>query len=163
MTNKIYDEQIVVSGDLDKQLKKTLVNHLLVYNHCLNTLYTSPETDFQSLKRIATKYIESKALVPIISSAMFNELYYQYKKFRKNVRVRKLLTDIQYLTFTVANYNNSNFELSDDKAALKLIGMDGEVGLEKPLPEISGDKPIYVNISYSSRDNIYRLNVYSYQ
>lgn len=162
MSNKIYDEEVVVTSPLDALLKKTMVNHLLIYNHCLNTLYKDPEIDFMTLKRIANSYIEEKNLAPVIGSAMFNELYYQFKKFRKNVRIRKQLTDIQYLTFTVGGFDNNNFTYKTDTKEIKLHGLEGSIQLEKPLPEMDGPSSIYVNLSYSNREDNYRLNVYKY-
>ena len=162
MNNKVYDETVMVGEELDSQLKKTLVNHLLVYNYCLNVMYKQPDIDFQALKKLASSYVEEKQLSPVLTSAMFNELYYQFKKFRKNVRIKKQLTDIQYLTFAVGGYENNNFTYKEDTKELKIHGLNGSIEIEKPLPSLTGPGSVYVNLSYSNREDQYRLNVYKY-
>lgn len=162
MNNKVYDNEVEITGELDGSLKKVMLNHLLVYNYCLNLLYKDPEISFQNLKRLATNYIEEKQLTPVITSAMFNELYYQFKKFRKNVKIRKQLTDIQYLTFTVGGYENNNFVYNEDKQEIKLQGLEGKIQLKEPLPLLEDFNSVYVNLSYSNREDIYKLNVYKY-
>lgn len=162
MNNKVYDHPVEITEDLDTSLKKVMLNHLLVYNYCLDLLYKQPEVDFQTLKRLANAYIEEKGLSPVITSAMFNELYYQFKKFRKNVRIKKQLTDIQYLTFTVGGYENNNFIYHQDKKELSINGLEGKVQLTEPLPKLSGSGAVYVNLSYSNREDRYKLNVYKY-
>lgn len=161
MSKKVYDEQVEVAEELDVILKKTFVNHLLVYNYCLHCLYKDPEIPFHTLKKIATNYITEKNISPVIDSAVNNELYYQHKKFRKNIKILKQLTDIQYFTFTVGSYTNSIFTVSTCLTKIKIKGVDGDIVLSKPLPVLDEEvKTIYLNFSYSGNENAYRVNLY---
>ena len=162
MASKIYDEKVIVDSDLDKSLKRAFLNNLLVYNHCLGLLYKNPELTFQALRRLATKYIEEQKLYPIITRAVYNEIYYQYKKFRKNVRVQKTLSNIQYFTFIINDYDNVCFTVNEDRTEINLIELPGTIKLEKPLPVLTKDDAmVYVNFSFSTKDNAYRINMYS--
>lgn len=162
MSIKIYDAPIKVTPELDGQLRKTLVNHLLIYNHCLEILYRKPETEYRHIKKLATTYVEEAGLSPVIWPAAHNELYYQYKKFRKNVRFRKLIKDTQYLTFLVAGYNNHNLQYNAQEQTLQIKELEGKILLEEPLPETDGSTPLYINISYGGLEGRYRLNVYKF-
>lgn len=162
MTTKIYDEVVHVDESLDSLLKKAFVNNLLVYNYCLSVLYKNPEMSFQSLRKKAERYIDKENLYPIIKRALHNELYYQYKKFRLNVRSQKTLTSIQYLTFVINSYNNVCFTVNKDRTELNLIELPGTIKLNTPLPELNGETDtVYVNLSYGTKDNAYRINMYS--
>lgn len=162
MSKKIYDEEVKVDQDLDKSLKRAFLNSLLVYNHCLGLLYKNPELTFQALRRLATKYIEQQQLYPIITRAVYNEIYYQFKKFRKNVRVQKTLSNIQYFTFIINNYENVCFTVNESRTEINLIELPGSIMLDKPLPELTKDDVmVYVNLSFSTKDNAYRINMYS--
>lgn len=161
MSIKVYDEKVEVDESLDKVLKQTFVNHLLVYNHCLHCLYKDPEIPFHTLKKIATSHIAEKKISPVIDSAVNNELYYQHKKFRKNIKILKQLTDIQYFTFTVGSYTNSIFSVSSCLSKIQFKGIEGHIELLKPLPVLDDDvKTIYLNFSYSGNENSYRVNLY---
>lgn len=162
MSKKIYDEKVKVAPDLDKALKRAFVNNLLVYNHCLGLLYKNPELTFPALRRLASTYIDQQKLYPIITRAVYNEIYYQYKKFRRNVRVQKTLTNIQYFTFIINDYDNVCFTVNKDRTEINLIELPGAIMLDTPLPELTkNDVMVYVNLSFSTKDNEYRLNMYS--
>ncbi len=162
MNRKIYDEQVTVDQDLDAALKRAFVNNLLVYNHCLGLLYKNPDQSFPTLRKQATKYIDDQKLYPIVTRAVYNEIYYQYKKFRKNVRVQKTLSGIQYFTFIISDYENVCFTVNSDRTQINLIELPGIITAEKPLPELDEDcKMVYVNLSFSAKDNAYRINMYS--
>jgi len=162
MSKKIYDETITVDQDLDKALKRAFVNSLLIYNHCLSLLYKNPELSFHVLRRQAAKYIDEQKLYPIVTRAVYNEIYYQYKKFRKNVRVQKTLSSIQYFTFIINDYENVCFTVNEDRTEINIIELPGTIKLNKALPELTEeDKMVYVNLSFSTKDNAYRMNLYS--
>lgn len=161
MSIKVYDEPVTVNQQVDLTLKRAFVNHLLVYNYCLHLLYKEPETPFHILKRYAATYIQDKKLSPIVESAMYNEIYYQFKKFRRNVKIQKHLNDIQYFTFTVGSYQNNNFTVNKEFTQIEIKGIPGIVQLEKPLPDLGeGNVLVYINLSYSNQENSYRLNIY---
>ena len=160
-TNKIiYDDYVQVDEVLDKYLKKCFVNHLVVYNHCLRLLYEDPELSFRNMKKQAIQYLRDNNITQVLDTALFNELYYQHKKFKFNIRVQKLITDIQYFTFLVKDYQCKNFTVSTDRQKLFFTDSAGVMSVHKELPQLSSDTLVYLNISYSNAEDKYKLNIY---
>ena len=160
-TNKIiYDNYVQVDESLDKYLKKCFVNHLVVYNYCLRLLYEDPELSFRNMKKLATQYLNDKQITQVLDTALFNELYYQQKKFKFNIRVQKLITDIQYFTFLVKDYQCKNFSVSEDRKSLRFNDTNGVMTMDKELPQLPSDTLVYLNISYSNVEDKYKLNIY---
>lgn len=160
MRNNLYNEDVEITPDLDVVLKKCFVNHLLVYNQALSFLHKDEEMTFKNLKKEIIKYIAERKLSPIIEIALFNEIYYQYKKFKRNVKIQKLITDIQYFTFLCKGYSTRTLIVSDDRMSVKFDGFAGEIKLKKPLPVIGADDPLYVNLSFSNIENKYMISIY---
>ena len=161
MTNKIYDGELFVEEEDKKVLKRIFVNHLLIYNYSLGLLYDNPELRFEVLSRKVVDHIKQENVSPILRAAVHNEIYYQYKKFRRNVKVQKQLTDLQYFTFTVTSYNNTSFTMNKELDKINILGVDLEMELESQLPELGSIKMLYFNISYSSMIDKFMLSVHS--
>lgn len=161
MSNKIYDGELFIKEEDKKVLKRIFVNHLLIYNYSLGLLYDNPELRFELLSRKTVDHIKQEAISPILRAAVHNEIYYQYKKFRRNVKVQKQLTDLQYFTFTVTSYNNTSFTMNEELNKIKLLGVDLEMELENQLPKVGSTKMMYFNISYSSMKDKFMLSVHS--
>jgi hypothetical protein len=132
----------------------------LVYNQALSYLHEDGEMTFKGLKKEINKYIAERKLTPIIEIALLNEIYYQYKKFKRNVKIQKLITDIQYFTFLCKGYSTRSLIVSDDKMTVKFEGFPGEVNLKKELPAITDDCTLYVNLSFSNIENKYKISIY---
>jgi len=162
MRNSLYSEYVDVTPDLDKMLKKCFVNHLLVYNQALSFLYQDETLTFKNLKRLINDYISEKKLSPINDTTLYNEIYYQYKKFRRNIRIQKLITDIQYFTFLSRGYRTRGLIISNDRKVIYFKGFPGRINLNKELPEISKEDLIYINISFSNIENRYRISIYKF-
>jgi len=160
MTNKVYSCYLDVPESLDKKLKKIFMNHLVVYNHCLGVLCGNPETTFKGPKKQASQYVASKQIAPIFDLALYNELYYQYNKFKSNIRVQKLVTDIQYFTFLLKGYDAKNVHISADRKKISFTDIEGCIELEEPLPTLSSEDITYLNISYSNQENRYKLSMH---
>ncbi len=160
MKNKVYSRYMAVPDELDKKLKKVFMNHLVVYNYCLSALCDNPMMTFKDLKKHATQYVEAKQISPVFDLALYNELYYQYNKFKSNIRVQKLVTDIQYFTFLLKGYECKNVHISSDRARIEFSDVDGGVDLDEPLPELSSQDLTYLNISYSNQENRYKLSLH---
>ena len=160
MKNNLYNEYVDITPDLDTVLKKCFVNHLLVYNQALTYLHKDEELSFKNLKKQIIKYIEEKKLSPIIEIALFNEIYYQYKKFKRNVKIQKLITDIQYFTFLCKGYSTRSLIVSEDQLTVKFDGFPGQIELKKVLPTIGEEDPLYVNLSFSNIENKYMMSIY---
>lgn len=160
MKNNLYNEFVEITPDLDAVLKKCFVNHLLVYNQALSFLHDNEELTFKNLKKMIVKYIAERKLSPIIEIALFNEIYYQYKKFKRNVKIQKLITDIQYFTFLCKGYSTRSLIISDDRTTVKFDGFPGQIELKKELPTINEDEALYVNLSFSNIENKYMISIY---
>ena len=156
----IYLADINVSGVLDEYLRKCFLNHLVVYNHSLEILIKNPAIKFKDLKLKCYEFISEKNITEFMGSPLFNELYYQYKKFtERNIKVGKTLTGIHYITFLVNSYNNKCFNKEGNK--LLINGVDGYIELNEDLPEVIDEgKMLYFNISYSNQESKYQLSVF---
>lgn len=160
MTKNIYNEYVEVTSDLDIILKKCFMNHLVIYNHSLGLLYNNSELNFKSLMKSVSNYITDKSINPILQLPLMSELYYQYKKFKRNIRIQKLVTDIQYFTFLCNGYECKNLLFNKEKDRIQIQGFIGEIKLPKPLPSIPFEQSIYLNLSYSNIEDKYKLSVY---
>lgn len=160
MRNNLYNEYVDISPDLDAVLKKCFVNHLLVYNQALSFLHKDEELTFKGLKKQIIKYIGEKQLSPIIEIALFNEIYYQFKKFKRNVKIQKLITDIQYFTFLCKGYSTRSITVSADRKTVTFDGFPGQITLKKELPVVGEEEPLYVNLSFSNIENKYMISIY---
>lgn len=160
MSKKIYETSVNISDEDKKVLKKVLLNHLLVYNYSLGLLYNNSEERFEKVSKLSSDFITEKDLL-VLKTAVHNELYYQFKKFKRNVKVQKNITDIQYVTFTVNSYENTSFTVAEDKMSITLTGPETVLNLEKELPDVDGLNMLYFNISYSSIEDRFILNIYA--
>lgn len=160
MRTNLYNEDVEITPDLDAILKKCFVNHLLVYNQALSYLHEDSEMTFKGLKKEIQKYITERELTPIIEIALLNEIYYQYKKFKRNVKIQKLITDIQYFTFLCKGYSTRSLIVSEDRLSVKFEGFPGEIKLKKALPVASEENTFYVNLSFSNIENKYKISIY---
>lgn len=157
---KLYDGEVYLSDEDVVKLKKVFVNHLLIYNFALDTLYSNPEIPFNRYADSVSNEIRNTELSPIIRPALLNEIYYQFKKFRRNVRSKKQLTDIQYITFTVSKYVNDQFEVNEEGNKLVLNDTGIVLNMEEPLPDPGKRNFLYFNLSYSSSQDRFMLSVY---
>lgn len=160
MKNNLYNEYVNVTDNLSVTLKHCFVNHLIVYNKALAFLYDNEELTFKGLKKLIVKYLIEKNLNPIIEVALHNEIYYQYKKFKRNIKIQKLITDIQYFTFLCKGYSTKSIIVSDDRKTIKFEGFEGEISLDKELPLVSEDTLVYVNLSFSNIENKFMISIY---
>lgn len=160
MKTKLYSEYIEVSNELDILLKRCFINHLVIYNHSLEQLLNDPELSFKKLTKIVTDYVSSKSLTPVLDSAYMNELYYQYKKFKRNIRIQKKVTDIQYFTFIAKGYKSKAIKYDELNKTLTIPELVGDIQLMSKLPDIGTDDVVYLNLSYSNLEDKYRVSVY---
>jgi len=160
MRNNLYTEYVDITPDLDAILKKCFVNHLLVYNQALAFLYENEELTFKNLKKMIVAYIGERKLSPIIEIALYNEIYYQYKKFKRNIKIQKLITDIQYFTFLCKGYTTKSLTVSDDRKTIRFDDFAGHIELKKELPPVTDEELIYMNLSFSNIENKYMISIY---
>ncbi len=158
--HNLYIADVTVDQKLDGYLRKCFLNHLVIYNHSLEILINDPGIKFKDLKLKCYEFIEQKNITEFMGSPLFNELYYQYKKFtEKNIKAAKTLTGIHYITFLVNGYNNKCFSKEGNK--LIINGTDGFIELDQDLPELPDDKKmLYFNLSYSNQESKYQLSVF---
>lgn len=157
---KLFDGKLFTDEETSKVMKKMFVNHLLIYNYALDILYNDPEISFRKYANLVKNHLDNNELEPIVKPALLNEVYYQFKKFRSNVRVRKQLTDIQYITFTVSRYVNDQLVISDDNTKLTIKGIEATFDLEYQIPDPGKRNFLYFNLSYSSTEDTFKLSVY---
>lgn len=160
-SRKIYDEVVVPQDELDTVLKKCLLTHLGIYNYSLELLKQSPSITYPQLREQVFRYIEERKITYLHIQAVQNELYYQYKKFKRGACSQKLISSIQYFTFLVKGYNNGLIQVDETRTQLRFIGHPGHLVLSEPLPALdSPDQHLYVNLSYSSMENQFVLSVF---
>lgn len=147
---------------LNEYLRKCFLNHLVIYNYSLEILINNPDIRFKDLKLKCYEFIRKKNIKEFIRSPLFNEIYYQYKKFKeRNIKSYKALTGIHYITFLVNSYNNKCFRKEGNK--LIINGTDGYIELNEDLPELTNeDKMIYFNLSYSNKESKYQLSIFNF-
>lgn len=162
MKNNIFNSELIVSDELDAKLKKCFIKHLVIYNYSIELMYKYPSITFKQLKSLIQKYIIDNEIVDYIGNPLYNEIYYQFKKFNKNIKSQKLVSDIHYFTFLVNGYNNKSFTIEkvNNITILTIKDFDGYITLNKELPKEYENSLLYFNISYSSFENKYLLSVF---
>jgi hypothetical protein len=111
--------------------------------------------------KMVVSYIEEKHLTPVIHTALMNELYYQYKKFKRNIRMQKLVSDIQYFTILSKGYVNPTLHFDLPNNTITVESFPGIIKLNKPLPQLLDGGVIYVNFSYSGDEDKYKMSIHS--
>ena len=159
MTN-LYSEYAEVSEETSSYLKRCFLQHMAIYNHCLSLLYTDQEIPFKKVKKYAEGYVDSKELTNVIKQPLANELFYQYKKFGKNIRVQKRVTDIHYLTFIGNGTKFGEVTITPGDTSIIISGVPGELKFTKPLPDLDRDKVYYLNVSYSNRGDLFKVTIF---
>lgn len=171
---KIYNRALEIDEVSKNQIKEVLINHLVLYNWSLDwmrkemsrtnyglsrSMFAEPRVSFDRLKKKVIEYANQARLLHI-EFALTNELYYLHKKFRKNTRSRKEISDIQYLTFTVSKNRMSGLRLSEDRLTMSIDDTDISFTLNEPFPEITDQGFLYVNISYSNIGDSFNLSIH---
>lgn len=158
---KIYNEVATPKEGLDAILKKCLLTHLSIYNYSLEILKQQPGIPYASLREKVFQHIEANQILNLHIQAVQNELYYQYKKFKRGGCSQKLLSSIQYFTFLVKGFHNGLIQLDPTRTQLSFAGHQGYLELAKPLPLLeTPDQPLYLNLSYSAMENQFVLSVF---
>jgi hypothetical protein len=157
--NLIYKEEVEVTEELDRFLKKCFKNHLILYNYALSKLIEDPNIDLIKIKSMVYDYTVEHNIRDILRSALYMEIHYLYKKFTSNNLREKLLTNIQYLTFIV--FREVPSFLTIERDYLKLGNFRGEIRLHKPLESVKDYDVLYVNLSYSSKEDKYMLSIFA--
>ena len=111
----IAAREITFNDDIKKIIKEALRNHVILYNHSLELLNKNPQLELKELKKQVFAYAKEKNYYPIIKDSLSIELYYLYKKFKRNIKHQKLITDIQYLTFILLKLTKKLIKITVDK------------------------------------------------
>lgn len=160
-TRKIYNHPVIPMEGLDPLLKKCFLTHLTIYNYSLELLKDNPQMSFQEIRERVFRYVEDNKIQHLHIQIVQNEIYYQYKKFRRNTSSQKLLSSIQYFTLIVKGFNNGIVTLDDSRTKLRFVDREGYLLLPEPLPDIScADTMVYLNLSYSSMENQFVLSIF---
>lgn len=156
----IAAREITFNDDIKKIIKEALRNHVILYNHSLELLNKNPQLELKELKKQVFAYAKEKNYYPIIKDSLSIELYYLYKKFKRNIKHQKLITDIQYLTFILLKLTKKLIKITVDKEknvkfSLANFLTDEEVNM---LNEDDNEK--FFNISYSPESDKFMLSVF---
>jgi hypothetical protein len=162
MHKKIYNATVQVAGGLEAVLKKCFLTHLTIYNYSLEQLKEHPRVTYQELRESVFQYVEKNQIPHLHIQIVQNEIYYQYKKFKKSNSGQKLLSSIQYFTLIVKDFNNGIIQLDESRTQLRFTDRDGYLLLPEPLPVVTGgNTTLYLNLSYSAMENQFQLSVFS--
>lgn len=153
----VYEAAVEVDNEFDINIKNCFVQHLTLYNFALGLSFDNPEIGFKEKKKLVIEYIEKNGIKDIAKEALFNELYYQHKKFNGNNRGQKRLIDIQYLTFL-----DTGYYVNHENKTMTIRGIQGKINIIVPLDKnIISMTGKYVNFSYSSNTNKYMLKIFT--
>lgn len=163
MSKNIYVEYIEVTDDLDAILKKCFINHLVLYNYALSVRYDNEDITFKNLKKKVMQHAKESNIRPIMDAALYNDIYYLCRKFSKNIKIQKLVTDIQYFTFLCKGYGSGNnkFTISDNRREIVFDLFPGKIVLPTELPYVRDDELLYFNLSYSGVEQRYMLSIHT--
>lgn len=160
-SNKIYCQKVVVDPPLHRYLVECCKNHSIIYNQVLEYFKLNSDISHKEIKLYAAECLERFADRPVIKSVLFNDVYHMHKKreFRQ-----KLIASIQYLTIIIAgDYQAKYVEYLVGRRAIRLRGVKGLIRLPEPLPEVSSEDYVYINIGYSSGSDSFELSVFHMQ
>lgn len=161
MKGKIWEGKVTASEEEIKIVKRILINHVLLYNYNLRLYNKDPYQRLESITSKTFKYAKVKCISPIIEPAIHNELYYQYKKLRKNVKLQKQFTDVQYITLVSRELDNTMFSLNKEGTEFVIKSNDLVFHLEEPAIIDNPEKSLlYFNLSYSPSEESFRLNIH---
>ena len=160
MGNKVYDENIDVTGELREYLKSVMANHARIYNLALSHLKKNPTISFEQLKEDIRKLILEKDIGDYVESILYTEIRYLYKRFHQKGATRKNPFGILYLSIRTFDFckSLSNFCYNDLKLTFKQ--QRGHIELPKPLPPPPRGHMAYLNISYSPTGDNFRASVF---
>lgn len=161
MNKKIYSATVQAMGGLDAILKKCFLTHLTIYNYSLEQLKEHPQMTYHELREKVFQYVQANQTPHLHIQIVQNEIYYQYKKFRKSNSGQKLLSSIQYFTLIVKDYNNGIIDLDESRTQLRFTAQPGYLQLATALPELNQyGGTLYLNLSYSAMENQFQLSVF---
>ena len=161
MNKKIYTAIVQAQEGLDALLKKCFLTHLTIYNYSLQLLKDHPEMTYQELRENVFQYVANNHIQHLHIQIVQNEIYYQYKKFKKSNSGQKLLSSIQYFTLILKDFNNGIITLDETRTKLTFNDRPGYLLLPTPLPLTkTGEVVLYLNLSYSSMENQFQLSIF---
>ena len=161
MNKKIYNATVQAKDGLEAILKKCFLTHLTIYNYSLEQLKDHPDMTYQDLRERVFQYVETNQIQHLHIQIVQNEIYYQYKKFKKSNSGQKLLSSIQYFTLILKDFNNGIIQLDESRTKLSFNDRVGHLLLSEPLPVITTPECVlYLNLSYSSMENQFQLSVF---
>lgn len=162
-TNKLYSATVVPKDGLGDTLKRLSLSHLTIYNHALEILRARPDIWQHDLQTQVVAFVEINNIPCLNMHAVRNELYYLYKKFRKQRTSQKHVTSIQYFTLILRNLKTGFAVLDETRTKLKFAGHDGYLELPAPMEEIHHTgKVFYMNLSYSTTADQFVLSLFEY-
>lgn len=157
---KLYDEYVEVNGELRDYLKDVMSNHVHIYNLGLNLLKNNPNLTFDQLKKQVRELIAEGSYQVYIEPILFNEMYYLFKRFKKNEATKKKVSGVGYLSFHTTRYTNELFVHNSFVDEFTMRNKEGCIKLPKALPKLQHGK-VYLNLSYGGDTEKFKLSVFT--
>ena len=136
-------------------IKKVLFNHMLLYNLGLEYISSNPNFNPKKKKEHIKDYIVKHNIQEVILESLAMELHYQNKKVKSGNYKEKLLTDIQYLTFT-----DNSISIDLDSHELFIKDIPGRAFIVDDIDKEIYLKRKYINLSYSSNKDKFELKLF---
>lgn len=155
---KLYGSTVTVDEVLSEHLKTCYMTHMVVYNDVLAHFRDNRNANYKELKLYTSKLLDSGGYGPVIKNALYNAVYYMYK--RREFR-QKLITAIQYITIILNGYTNPIMGYDATTSVLWFKGLPGYIHLSSPLPEVTAGTMIYLNLSYSNGTDQFEVSVFT--
>ena len=166
MINNLTTKRLIFTDDLEvtqegrDKLLAVYRKHLLIYNSALDILQKEEGIKYKSLlKQIKQAHIDDE---DFDASSFSVELYYLYRKVKNNRKSKKLVTQVQYLTYIVTNEAKyKSITIDRHNKVIKLNNIDIELKYTKDIPEFKMNNKYFVNIGYSTNLNKFKVSIFS--
>ena len=99
MSTRIFHQEVKVPESVDTYLRNTFAIHTALRNFVAKVLIKQPDILFKEVKALVRQYAKDNDLTVSMTSPIYNELYYQYKRFQcERTHVHKEGKNIQYIS-----------------------------------------------------------------
>lgn len=159
LNSNIYSETVTVDPGLSETLKRCFINHIVICNYALELMAKDTELSCKALQKEVAAYVEENNISPVLKKPLYNEVYYQHKKYRNNITTPKRVTNVQYFTYITNGISEKEIAFDNVNNRLNITECEGFIYLEKPLPPLQEGVDIYVNLSYSAQKDSFRLTI----
>lgn len=153
-----YSDLTILDNGRDK-LIGLLRKHLVLYNQALDAINKNPQIRYKELYRKIKEQNEDTGSYDPASFSI--ELHYLYRKFRLNRRNKKLVTNVQYLTYIVTKEETFKYiKIDRNSRIIHLINPNIMCSYEGDMPEFKENIKHYINIGYSANEDTFKVSIF---